>query len=54
LAADSFADRFFVEIAERRGGYRQYGTANAAMLLAAQARRPPPPQQWSSRPWPNR
>jgi 4-hydroxyphenylpyruvate dioxygenase-like putative hemolysin len=54
LSADSFADRFFVEIAERRGGYRQYGTANAAMRLAAQARRPPPAQQWSSRPWPNR
>jgi 4-hydroxyphenylpyruvate dioxygenase-like putative hemolysin len=41
LATDSFAGRFVVEIAERRGGYRLYGAANAAVRLAAQARRPP-------------
>jgi 4-hydroxyphenylpyruvate dioxygenase len=42
LATDSFADRFAVEIAERRGGYRHYGAANAAVRMAAQARRPLP------------
>jgi 4-hydroxyphenylpyruvate dioxygenase len=35
----SFADRFFFEVLERRGGYRQFGAANASTRLAAQARR---------------
>ncbi|MFC3123974.1 bifunctional sugar phosphate isomerase/epimerase/4-hydroxyphenylpyruvate dioxygenase family protein [Pseudoroseomonas globiformis] len=34
----SFSDRFFFEIVERRGGYRQFGAANAAVRMAAQAR----------------
>jgi 4-hydroxyphenylpyruvate dioxygenase len=38
---DTFADRFFFEIAERRGGYRLYGAANAAVRMAAQARGTP-------------
>ena len=33
-----FADRFFFEIVERRGGYRGFGAANAPIRLAAQAR----------------
>lgn len=37
-----FADRFFFEIVERRGGYRDFGAVNAAVRMAAQAR---------SRPW---
>lgn len=32
-----FEDRFFFEIAERRGGYQQYGAANVAVRLAALA-----------------
>ncbi|WP_426957222.1 bifunctional sugar phosphate isomerase/epimerase/4-hydroxyphenylpyruvate dioxygenase family protein [Muricoccus radiodurans] len=38
----TFEDRFFFEVVERRGGYRDYGAANAAIRMAAQAR---------SRPW---
>ncbi|MFT8243502.1 bifunctional sugar phosphate isomerase/epimerase/4-hydroxyphenylpyruvate dioxygenase family protein [Roseomonas sp. BN140053] len=34
----SFADRFFLEVVERRNGYRQFGAANAGVRLAAQAR----------------
>ena len=37
----SFDDRFFFELVERRGGYEQYGAANAAIRLAAQAQRHP-------------
>jgi 4-hydroxyphenylpyruvate dioxygenase len=33
-----FAERFFFEIVERRGGYRGYGAANAPVRLAMQAR----------------
>jgi 4-hydroxyphenylpyruvate dioxygenase len=33
-----FADRFFFEIVERRGGYRGFGAPNAPIRLAAQAR----------------
>jgi 4-hydroxyphenylpyruvate dioxygenase len=35
----SFQDRCFFEVVERRGGYDQYGAPNAAVRLAAQARR---------------
>ena len=35
----SFQDRCFFEVTERRGGYDQYGAPNAAVRLAAQARR---------------
>jgi len=38
---DAFDDRFFFEIVERRGGYQQYGAANAAVRMAAQAQRHP-------------
>jgi 4-hydroxyphenylpyruvate dioxygenase len=38
---DAFDDRFFFEIVERRGDYRQYGAANAAVRMAAQAHRRP-------------
>ncbi|MBK1657400.1 bifunctional sugar phosphate isomerase/epimerase/4-hydroxyphenylpyruvate dioxygenase family protein [Paracraurococcus ruber] len=34
----AFQDRFFFEVVERRGGYDQYGAANAAVRMAAQAR----------------
>ncbi|BAI75453.1 4-hydroxyphenylpyruvate dioxygenase (plasmid) [Azospirillum sp. B510] len=34
---DSFADRFFFEMVERRGGYRQFGAVNAAVRMAVQA-----------------
>ncbi len=33
-----FAERFFFEIVERRGGYRGFGAANAAVRLAMQSR----------------
>ncbi|PPQ28435.1 bifunctional sugar phosphate isomerase/epimerase/4-hydroxyphenylpyruvate dioxygenase family protein [Rhodopila globiformis] len=36
-----FDDRFFFEIVQRIGGYRQYGAANASVRLAAQAKRRP-------------
>jgi 4-hydroxyphenylpyruvate dioxygenase len=32
-----FEDRFFFEVVERRGGYDQYGAANAPVRMAAQA-----------------
>ncbi|MBP2231070.1 4-hydroxyphenylpyruvate dioxygenase [Azospirillum agricola] len=34
---DSFADRFFFEVVERRGGYRQFGAVNAPVRMAIQA-----------------
>ncbi len=36
---EPFADRFFFEIVERRGGYDLYGAANAPVRMAAQAHR---------------
>jgi 4-hydroxyphenylpyruvate dioxygenase len=38
LYTHTFANRFFFEIVERRGGYRGFGAANAQIRLAAQAR----------------
>ena len=38
---ETFDDRFFFELVERRGGYQQYGAANAAVRMAAQASRHP-------------
>ena len=35
----TFDDRFFFEIVERRGGYQQYGAGNAPVRMAAQAQR---------------
>jgi len=35
----TFDDRFFFEIVERRDGYQQYGAANAPVRMAAQAQR---------------
>ncbi|MGF1626242.1 MAG: bifunctional sugar phosphate isomerase/epimerase/4-hydroxyphenylpyruvate dioxygenase family protein [Alphaproteobacteria bacterium] len=37
-----FADRFFFEIVQRRGGYRGFGAANAPIRIAAQHRASPP------------
>lgn len=34
---ETFSGRFFFEIVERRGGYHQFGAANAPIRLAAQA-----------------
>lgn len=34
----TFHDRFFFEIVQRRGGYDQYGAANAPVRMAAQSR----------------
>jgi len=34
---DSFEGRFFFEIVQRRGGYQQFGAANAAVRMAMQA-----------------
>ncbi|QJQ94179.1 MULTISPECIES: bifunctional sugar phosphate isomerase/epimerase/4-hydroxyphenylpyruvate dioxygenase family protein [Halomonadaceae] len=34
---ETFSGRFFFEIVERRGGYHQFGAANAGIRLAAQA-----------------
>ena len=39
----TFDDRFFFELVERRGGYRNFGAANAPIRLAAQARLARPP-----------
>ncbi len=36
---ESFQNRFFFEIVERRGGYAGFGAANAAVRMAGQARR---------------
>lgn len=38
---DTFDDRFFFELVDRRGDYQQYGAANAAVRMAAQAQRHP-------------
>jgi 4-hydroxyphenylpyruvate dioxygenase len=38
---ETFEDRFFFEIVERRGGYHGYGAANAPIRLAAQSRLTP-------------
>jgi 4-hydroxyphenylpyruvate dioxygenase len=35
---EAFRDRFFLEVAERRGGYAGFGAANAAVRMAAQRR----------------
>jgi 4-hydroxyphenylpyruvate dioxygenase len=35
---ETFSGRFFFEIVERRGGYQQFGEANAGIRLAAQAK----------------
>ena len=40
---DTFDDRFFFEIVQRRGNYQQYGAVNAAVRMAAQAQRRPDP-----------
>lgn len=34
----TFKDRFFFEVLQRKGGYDQYGAANAAVRIAAQSR----------------
>lgn len=34
---DSFEDRFFFEVVERRGAYRQFGAVNAPVRMAVQA-----------------
>jgi 4-hydroxyphenylpyruvate dioxygenase len=36
---EQFADRFFLEVVERRGGYDGYGAVNAPVRLAAHAQR---------------
>jgi 4-hydroxyphenylpyruvate dioxygenase len=36
---DPFEDRFFFEIVQRVGDYRQYGATNASVRMAAQAKR---------------
>ena len=36
---ETFQNRFFFEVVERRGGYVGFGAANAAVRMAAQARR---------------
>jgi 4-hydroxyphenylpyruvate dioxygenase len=36
---ETFDDRFYFEILERRGGYQKFGAANAAVRMAAQAQR---------------
>jgi 4-hydroxyphenylpyruvate dioxygenase len=38
---DTFDDRFFFEIVERCGDYRQFGAVNAAVRMAAQSQRRP-------------
>jgi 4-hydroxyphenylpyruvate dioxygenase len=38
LYTPTFADRFFFEIVQRKGGYKGYGAANAPIRLAAQSR----------------
>ena len=38
LYTETFADRFFFEIVQRRNGYQGFGAANAPIRLAAQAR----------------
>jgi 4-hydroxyphenylpyruvate dioxygenase len=41
LYTHTFANRFFFEIVERRGGYMGFGASNAQIRLAAQARLSP-------------
>jgi 4-hydroxyphenylpyruvate dioxygenase len=41
LYTQTFANRFFFEIVERRGGYKGFGASNAQIRLAAQARLSP-------------
>jgi len=41
LYTRTFANRFFFEIVERRGGYKGFGASNAQIRLAAQARLDP-------------
>lgn len=36
---DTFDDRFYFEIVERRGAYQKFGAANASVRMAAQAQR---------------
>lgn len=36
---ETFDDRFYFEIVERRGGYQKFGAANAPVRMAAQAQR---------------
>ncbi|WP_237478437.1 bifunctional sugar phosphate isomerase/epimerase/4-hydroxyphenylpyruvate dioxygenase family protein [Lichenibacterium dinghuense] len=43
LFTTTFAELFFFEIVERRGGYRGFGATNAAVRLAAQNRLSRPP-----------
>jgi 4-hydroxyphenylpyruvate dioxygenase len=38
IYTETFEDRFFFEIVERRGGYKGFGATNAQIRLAAQAR----------------
>ena len=42
LYTDPYDERFHVELIERRGGYSQYGAANAPVRLAAMAQRRAP------------
>lgn len=46
IYTQSFDERFFVELVERRGGYRGFGAANASIRLAAQARSARPVVPW--------
>ena len=41
LYTHTFANRFFFELVERRGGYKGFGASNAQIRLAAQARLSP-------------
>lgn len=38
---ETFQNRFFFEVAERRGGYAGFGAPNASVRIAAQARQRP-------------
>ncbi len=46
IYTQSFDERFFLELVERRGGYRGFGAANASIRLAAQARSARPAVPW--------
>lgn len=46
IYTQSFDERFFLELVERRGGYRGFGAANASIRLAAQARSARPVVPW--------
>ncbi len=43
---DSFQDRFFFEVVERRGGYGGFGAANTQVRATAQARQHPAATPW--------